>query len=314
VSRLTEGQADLRRSTEGAAAASNAGKPIQPVVESRLKLPTPSWKSGTSGADRGPTTHSLARDAELSKLLDEFNEDGGDDLVRAQDSVNSRLGASTLQGENKLKKALAIPDYIRSSSGVGLVEEDDELVTRKGLTFKLQGRTKKIEVQNVTIPQWLSANILIFEILTPTLTVREIKDYLHYTRQVGDLLQVYTSATVFQLDHEHRQEVAREEHRWNEVSSHLERYYLERVRGSGGNAGTSTNGGGSGGTATSKSAKRRFNHPCARYNSKDGCDNVQCKFQPICSIKGCRGNHPKHLHPASSDGFRSIEPAPPVNG
>ena len=154
---------------------------------------------------------------------------------------------------------------------------------------------------DVTIPQWISANICIFELLTPSMTVREIKDYLSYTKQVGDLLQVYTSSTVFQLDHEHRQEVACEEHRWNEVSAHLERYYLVRARGSGGSAGD--DGKNSGGVT--KSAKRRFNHPCAQYNSKEGCDNVACKFMPVCSVKGCRGNHPKHLHPAGDD-FRSV--------
>jgi hypothetical protein len=256
-----------------------------------VSLPPPSWRnSGGSSDGRSQTTHSLSRNAELSKLLDEFNEDGGDELIQAQDAVNSRLRTSG-QGETKIKKAFAIPDFIRTSRGRGVLEDDDELVTKNGLSFKLQGRTKKVDVADVTIPQWISANICIFELLSPSMTVREIKDYLNYTKQVGDLLQVYTSSSVFQLDHEHRQEVACEEHRWNEVSAHLERYYLVRARGS--------NSGG-----VTKSAKRRFNHPCARYNSKEGCDNVACKCIPVCSVKGCRGNHPKHQHPAGDD-FRS---------
>jgi hypothetical protein len=168
------------------------------------------------------------------------------------------------------------------------------------MSFKLQGRTKKVEVENVTIPQWMSANICIFELLSQSMTVREIKNYLNYSKQVGDLLQIYTSSSVFQLDHEHHQEVAFEEHGWQEVSAHLERYYLVRVRGTGGNAGDD----GKNNVGVSKSAKRRFNHPCARFNSKEGCDNVSCKFMPVCSINGCRGNHPKHLHPTSED-FRS---------
>jgi hypothetical protein len=280
-------------------AGKHPGKPVRGVVAD-LNFPPPSWR--TSGGVAGKevqTTQSLARNTELSKLLDEYNEEGGDDLIQAQDAVNSRLKSG--QGELKFRKALAIPDFIRTSRGRGILE-DDELVTKNGLSFKLQGRTKKVEVENVTIPQWMSANICICELLTPSMTVREIKDYLNYSKQVGDLLQIYTSSSVFQLDHEHRQEVAFEEHGWHEVSAHLERYYLVRLRGTGGNAGD--DGAGKNSAGLSKSAKRRFNHPCARFNSKEGCDNVSCKFMPVCSIKGCRGNHPKHLHPTGDD-FRS---------
>jgi hypothetical protein len=297
-------QVTAKGSDFGAGAGKNPGTPGRAVV-SELKLPSPTWNREPGASKVVQTTQSLARNAELSKLLDEFNDDGGDDLILAQDTVNSRL-RSTGQGELKPKKALAIPDFIRTSRGRGVLEDDDELVTKTGLSFKLQGRTKKVEVGDVTIPQWMSANICIFEILIPSMTVREIKDYLNYTKQVGDLLQVYTSSTVFQLDHEHRQEVANDEHRWSEVSAHLERYYLDRLRGSGGNAGDDGKNT-SGSSGSSKSSKRRFNHPCARYNSKEGCDNVSCKFMPVCSIKGCRGSHPKHLHPTGDD-FRSATP------
>ena len=243
-----------------------------------------------------PTTTSLARDSELSRLLDLYNSDSLD-LIQAQDSVNRRLSTPVIQGEIKVRKALAIPDFVRTSRGIGIVEEDDELVTKNGLSFKLQGRTKKLDVADVSIPQWMSANLVIFELLIPSFSAQQVKDYLSYSKQIGDLLQIYSSSTVFQLDDEHRKDIAREDGRWNEISSHLERYYLVRRQGSGGNAGDNT----VSGVNASKPKRNRFNHPCARYNSKEGCENSSCKFPHVCSIKGCRGDHPKHLHPTSDD-------------
>ena len=99
----------------------------------------------------GPTTASLARDSELTRLLDEYNTNSRE-LLQAQDSVNARLVSSNVQGEQKVKKALSIPDYIRTSRGVGITEEDDELVTKNGLSFKLQGRAKKLDVAEVSVP------------------------------------------------------------------------------------------------------------------------------------------------------------------
>jgi hypothetical protein len=295
----------------------NPVKPSKEVLQASGGLPRPSWNSpeseGLQKSGAGPTTQSLSRDSELSRLLDEYNTDS-DDLIRAQDSVNSRLSVPVLQGEIRSKKALSIPDFVRTSRGVGVVEEDDELVTKNGLSFKLQGRVKKLDVAEVSIPQWLSANIAIFEVLSATLSARQIREYLNYTKQIGDLLQIYTSSTVFQLDDEHRKDVAREDLKWNEISSHLERYYLVRQRGTGGNAGEGASAGGQAGvSASGKSKRNRFSHPCARFNSKEGCENTACKFQPVCSIRGCRGDHPKHLHPASNDDFRKSA-VPAVTG
>jgi hypothetical protein len=245
------------------------------------------------------TTKSLARDAELSRLLDSYNSESQEsELLRAQDAVNGhRLGAAALpssSGELKVKKLYLIPDFITSSTGRYVKrEEEDKLVTKKGLSFKLQSK-KKLDPEEVSVPQWLSANILILEKLIPTLSTEQVKDYFHYTRQVGDLLQIYTSASVFLLDDHHRHEVFEDNIRWRDVSGNLERFYLERKRGTGGNAGSATTSSGS--TTGSKVKRNRFNHPCTRFNTKEGCDNEHCKFMPICSFKGCRGSHPKYEH------------------
>jgi hypothetical protein len=102
--------------------------------------------------------------------------------------VNSRSSFFN-QGEVKVKKALLILDFVCSHRGVP-VEEDDKLVTRKGIMFKLQGKVKTPEVTDVTIPQWLSANVRILEQLVSTFTTSQLFDYLTYTHQIRDLLQV----------------------------------------------------------------------------------------------------------------------------
>jgi hypothetical protein len=223
-----------------------------------------------------------------------------------------RLGALstvTTAGELKAKKLYLIPDFITSSTGRYMRDNDeDELVTKKGLSFKLQGK-KKLDPEEVSIPQWLSANILILEKLIPTLTTEQVKDYFKYTREIGDLLQIYTSASVFLLDDHHRHEVFEEDIRWKDIGGNLERFYLERKKGNGGNAGSSATSSSSGSSgAAAKPKRNRFNHPCTRFNTKEGCDNDQCKFMPICSVKGCRGNHPKYEHD-----FRTGKSPAPTN-
>jgi hypothetical protein len=250
-----------------------------------------------------PTTQSLSRDRELSRLLDQYNADeSSGDLLRVQDRVNSCVGDQGASGEQKLKKVYQIPDYITSCDGLAQEDEDFELLATKGRSFKLQGQRKRPEPKDVTIPQWLSANLVILELLLPTLTSNEVLGYYTYTRQIGDFLQIYTSASVFMLDADHRKDVARGNRRWDEISSHYVHYYLSnaRLRGSGGNAGSNTSDSGSSG---GKKEKSRFNHPCARFNTREGCSNESCKFKPICSVSGCRGNHPAYEH-VYADSFR----------
>jgi hypothetical protein len=91
-----------------------------------LVLPTPSWKPAAPKAIEEVTTQSLARDAELSHLLDTYNSEGSGDLLKAQDVVNSSLSESAqLQGEARREKPLLIPEFITSCRGLG--KEDDAI-------------------------------------------------------------------------------------------------------------------------------------------------------------------------------------------
>jgi hypothetical protein len=261
----------------GSATGINAAKPKQLAVPGAFGLPKPSWNTGPTVKTESPvTTQTLARDSELSRLLDEYNKDGSDDLLRAQDAVNARYLGQFKQGELRGKKTLLIPDFVTSCLGVSYDQEDIELLTSKGPSFKLQGRTKKLEAKDVSVAQWVSANIAILEQLMPSLSSHELREYLSYTRQIGDLLQIYTSEAIFTLDNEHRKEVCLGVRRWSDISVHMDRFYLSHslLKNSGGNVGNVN----AANTTSGKSRTNRFNHPCVRFNSREGCDNPTCKF------------------------------------
>jgi hypothetical protein len=136
-------------------------------------------------------TQLIARNKELAALLKEYNGGGASDLLTIPES--SVCHSSRAQpGEKSNKKLHLIPDYINFWDGLA-DEEDDSFVTTKGQTFKLQCRQCRLSPREVTIPQWITANLNILDVLRETLSAREIRDYLDYTKQVGDLLQIYTA-------------------------------------------------------------------------------------------------------------------------
>ena len=161
------------------------------------------------------------------------------------------------------------------------------------------------------MPQWITANARIYDILSVNMSSSEKLAYSEYVKQIGDLLQIYTSETVFCMDHAHRKEMASgldPLQRWCDIDQHYVNFYLERQRGTGGNAGSSTSADGSSksgdqpSSGKSKNKRKRFAIPCVRYNSKEGCKyKANCTFPHICSESGCMGNHPNHEH----SGFRN---------
>jgi hypothetical protein len=248
--------------------------------------------AGTSVDPPKATTQTLARNKELAGLLAEYNSGGVKDLLTAQESSVTTTSRSTSSGEKTLKKPLLIPDHINYWNGLE-DDDDDSFVTTQGKTFKLEGRRRRLSPREVSIPQWLSANLNILELLSDSLTPLEVKQYLDYTKQIGDLLQIYMTGSVFCLDDSHRRDVHRGIRQWNAINGHQERFFLvcERSVGVSSSASSSASG--------STSGRRRRNRPgqpCVAYNTVEGCkyrDN--CKFPHICSDKLCGGSHPRHL-------------------
>jgi hypothetical protein len=265
----------------------NAGESDKPVKSVETKVVNGEEKVST------PTTQTLSRDKELSRLLEDYHNAGVQELIGAQDQVNASLNAVRSSGERVGSKPLLIPDYISNFESI-VEDEEDSFVTTKGKTFSLQQK-KKPAAGEVTVAQWITANVTILELLIPTFSAQQIADYLKYTQIVRDLLQLYTPQSVFCYDNAHRKEVCRMGKRWNEVSIHQQTMFLSKIRNMGSNAGV--DGG------RSKSRRNRFTTPCAKYNLKEGCAyKNQCRFPHVCSEKGCGGTHPAFEH---NESFRS---------
>jgi hypothetical protein len=244
-----------------------------------------------ASSDSRVTTQTLARNKELADLLAEYNSGGVKDLLTAQESSVTTTSRSTSSGEKLLKKPLLIPDHIHYWNGLE-DDDDDSFVTTLGKTFKLEGRRRRLLPREVSIPQWLSPNLNILELLSESWTPAEVKEYLEYSKQIGDLLQIYTSASVFCLDDSHRRDVHRGFRRWNAISGHQERFFLVRDRSVNMASGGSTS---SSGAASGRRRRNRPGQPCVAYNSTDWCKYKEnCKFPHICSDKLCGGNHPRH--------------------
>jgi hypothetical protein len=248
----------VEKAEAGHAAESTKHAAQSAQVAASLLLPKPSWSAGEKPVDavkssgtvvlKTPTepvtTQSLGRDAELARLLDEYNADGSDGMLKAQDAVNAICLSTNRQGELKQKKPLLIPDVITSCLGICHDTDDIELLTSKGPSFKLQGRAKKPEAKDVSVAQWVTANISILEQLVPSFSSQELRDYLSYTKQIGDLLQIYTTEAIFTLDNEHREDVCFGNRKWCDISVHMDRFYLSHslLKGSGGNSPSNASG------------------------------------------------------------------------
>jgi hypothetical protein len=253
------------------------------------------------------TPQSLRRDRELSVLLTEYNGNNPEDILHSEIRGGGSVGGIQRLGENNFKRVLLIPEFITHFEGIEEIAEDS-FVSKEGNTFNLHSKSKRVTAKEVSIPQWISANNRICEILSVAFSPQDLKDYNRYTRQIGDLLQIYPAASVFLLDNAHRKDVFSYGARWHQIDNHLERFYLQKpskffdsqadavVSSTSDNVGSNSS---SGNTVSSgkSSNRKRWIHPCTKYNSKEGCQFKNgCRFPHICSERGCMGAHPVHEH------------------
>ena len=181
-----------------------------------------------------------------------------------------------------------------------LVDQEDSLTTSSGIQLTFKRKAKKLEPEQVTPAQWISANSRIFDLLAPSFSSNEKAQYHEFTRQIGDLLQVYTEPSVMALDFEHRMHVTATGRRWDDISLHLERFHLRfkcpiasanaQSNGQAGNSSQSVQ-------TVSKPVSKRSNRPCYAYNTKAGCPYPDsCKYKHKCSERGCGEKQPKYEH------------------
>ena len=246
------------------------------------------------------TTGTLRRNRELSTLLSDYNSSHLDEYL----SPEHQVGASTRQGEGRVRKPLLIPDFVTNYE----IDDDleDDFVSRQGRTFSLQSKAKRVTLKEITVAQWITANNRIGEILGLSFSPQETADYNRYTRQVGDLFQIYAIECVLKLDNAHRKDMFAYGGRWHDVDNHLERFFLQKMAkresplptDSSVSPTVSSPGDGK------KNLRKRWSHVCAKFNTKEGCSyKDHCRFPHLCGEKGCYGAHPSHEH--SAKGFRS---------
>lgn len=231
------------------------------------------------------TTQSLARDSYLAKLLRDYNDIALKDILTIQESSQ--------KGENPTKKVLLIPDFVVTRDGDNDSDEETLVFSQGNLRVKSKN---KPTLREVTVAQWISANISILEILRETFSPDQLSDYLQFTKQIGDYLQIYTVPSVLALDNQHRKDVFKYGHKWSDISIHHISFYLVRIRMGHTANGSSTN---------NQAPRQKRKGVCHKFNSTEGCTyGSKCRYPHVCSVSGCGGNHPSMSHPNKSS-FRS---------
>lgn len=239
---------------------------------------------------------SLAKDKELNALLKEMGETHLTDLLTTSATVNP--GQFTTKGE----KPLLIPDFVAQPKGA-YVGDTDEIVAVAGLTQLVMRGRKKPALDQITLPQWLSAacRILLQLITQEKLTPEGICQYLEYTAEVGDLCQTYTTSSVMLLDNAHRLRQSQSQCKWTDSNQHSRSFYLERRQ-------PTTMGNRNNNKGNTSKARRALDTQgreiCVSYNQTGGCYYPNCKYQHVCLVSGCGANHPKHQHDSTPPRFR----------
>ena len=132
--------------------------------------------------------------------------------------------------------------------------------------------------------------------------------YLDYLRQIGILLQTFTSSSVFTLDHLHRVYILESKARWNKIENTLQNSVLKKkddvarqgqiqsqqARRSDSRPMRS------GGFAGATGSQQKIIPPdavCWLFNLPKGCFwGAKCIYPHVCSVDGCRQNHPACRH------------------
>ena len=184
------------------------------------------------------------------------------------------------QGKYTSVTMYSIPDFINKPAATPNTSAD---------------KVKKVE--DVTVPQWVSANAKIMQrLISEGMEMDGVQQYLRYTTKMGDYMQMSEVASVMLLDQEHRRQVHEEGRQWDSIDSDKVYFHLK--------------------SETSKPA-HKMRQPtddkgkpiCIRYN-KGTCYLTFCKYAHVCQI--CKGDHPKIHHHGSSVNFGEQQHPPPL--
>ena len=239
------------------------------------------------------TLKSLAADQELNAALEVLKEAHLTNLLTDDLTLTSQGAVSNDTGKFN-DKVLYITDFVIKPKSSGRESE-------KEIAKNLWVRFNKMKAEEVTVPQWVSANARILLNMLDNLDKDAVRRYLRYTAKVGDYLQISDAASVMLFDEEHRRQVAREGQRWDEIDGDTRYFYLEKENDDTAKANKQQSQ-----KPQNNQARKKPRGPvdetgtpiCLRYNQERGCTSTWCTFAHVCSLAGCQAAHPRHLHNA----------------
>mgnify|MGYP001552461939 CR=1 FL=1 len=258
----------------------------------QMRTPTSKHRPTSKGYDpvdtpiSRPTLKDLSQDDELTAALHMLQD------CHLQDILPSADPPSQNQSTKHSGKFLAIPEHVI------IPKKSSEREIKIGNKLYLK---QQMKVEEVSVPQWLSANVRILIKLIDSgdlNNINAIKQYLRYTAKVGDYLQVSDVPAVMLFDENHRKQVHDEGKCWDDIDGDCRYFYLEKED-------------------KSRIASNRFQHHgatynrrpkqlgpvdaagqpiCISYNKQSGCTRPVCNYGHVCSFPGCYGPHPRFQH------------------
>jgi hypothetical protein len=240
-----------------------------------VKLPSPSVKILPDNGEYGPRSDQVQGTplqqppSDLASLSRNLMRD----ILCIDDCTTNSRG----------EKPLLPVNFVSTPRGI-IIDHDQVVTADKDGKLLIKPNKHKPTADKLTVGQWVGANSRILSKLIPKLSAQDLMDYLDYCRKIGDLLNQFTTSSVFILDNDHRIEVNQTAgKRWNDIDSHLEIYTLRRkdehVHGSNSSYSPASVGGGQNrnNSRRPQSQGGNQNRPklagglCWDFNSLEGC-------------------------------------------
>ncbi|CAH1799571.1 unnamed protein product [Owenia fusiformis] len=245
----------------------------------------------TEMADQDLTSKDLQRNKELNELAAKVAASGvGMDFLSAEVPGERTPGVNdTDKGKEPI---LLINDFVRDGKLGRYMHEDEQYIT-KDLVYKVN---KKPKIENVTLPQWVSANaeIMIQMIKKGLITdLNDVVKYAQHTKAVGDLAQIYTIPSLMVYDNAFRIKQSEGAADWGIDDQHLVNFHLSKKLPS-----EFKKSGIEERKARQTQPQSQDNILCRQWNTLSGCSyGTQCKFaHGKCNVSGCSQAHPAYLH------------------
>ena len=265
---------------------------LRKAVKSLVKSPTKS-EAWAFPADSEFTSKTLQKDKKLNELLEELAKSDGS--FKISDVLGGDFKADgEKQGSNAgTGKPLYIKDFVSNNRIVPNDTDEKEIFSGNGSTMVMRSQNTKVRPENVTIPQWVSANMRILKALIERGDIASMEsmfDYIRYTEEIGEYFQIYSTLSVMLYDHRYREKQAKEKFRWGTPDYHSVNFYLRpssrytNVQAVSGN------------NKQPVLKDSRGQNICRDYQTEEGCRRRVCKYSHVCSADGCRQNHPFFLH------------------